>query len=54
MTVFHIFSTDYAFTISAFAGLGPLFLFIGGVVLALTTILAQLQLKKYEEGGAPG
>ncbi|MHA1276211.1 MAG: hypothetical protein ACTSQI_00875 [Candidatus Helarchaeota archaeon] len=52
MTVFHVFTTDYAFTIPAFAGLGPLFLFIGGLVLALTTILAHLQLNKFSGGDA--
>jgi hypothetical protein len=52
MTVFHVFSTDYAFTITAFAGLGPLILFIGGCLLVLTTLLAHLQLNKFNQGGA--
>ncbi|HUX99008.1 MAG TPA: hypothetical protein VMV49_05605 [Candidatus Deferrimicrobium sp.] len=52
MTIFHVFSTDYAFTITAFAGLGPLILFIGGCLLVLTTLLANLQLNKFKEGGA--
>ncbi len=52
MTVFHVFSTDYAFTITAFKGLGPLILFIGGILLVSMTVLAQLQLNKFKEGGS--
>ena len=51
MTILHVFSTDYAFTISAFEGLGPLILFIGSCILTLTTILANFQLNKFEKGG---
>ncbi|MFX1297462.1 MAG: hypothetical protein ACFFD2_21750, partial [Promethearchaeota archaeon] len=52
MTVMHVFSTDYAFTISAFQGLGPTLLFISGCILALTTLVAHHQLDKFENGGA--
>ncbi|NVM55831.1 MAG: hypothetical protein HWN66_19180 [Candidatus Helarchaeota archaeon] len=50
MTFLHAFTTDYAFTISAFQGLGPLILFIGGCIFTLTTLLAHMQLNKFEKG----
>jgi len=48
MSFLHDFSTDHAFTISAFQGMGPLILFIGGCLLVLMTMLAHLQLNKFE------
>ncbi|NVM31961.1 MAG: hypothetical protein HWN65_24185, partial [Candidatus Helarchaeota archaeon] len=50
MTFLHDFTTDYAFIISAFQGLGPLLLFIAGCILAFTTILAHYQFNKFEKG----
>ena len=50
MTFLHDFTTDHAFTISAFQGLGPIILLLGGCILVITTLLANLQLNKYEEG----
>jgi MFS family permease len=52
MTFLHDFSTDHAFTISAFQGMGPLILFIGGCLLVLMTLLAHLQLNKFQTGRA--
>ena len=50
MSFLHDFSTDHAFTISAFQGMGPLILFIGGCLLVLMTLLAHLQLNKFKAG----
>ncbi|MHA1266643.1 MAG: hypothetical protein ACTSRS_15515 [Candidatus Helarchaeota archaeon] len=49
MSFLHDFSTDHAFTIPAFQGLGPTILFIAGTILVVTAILASFQLKKYDE-----
>ncbi|MHA1650386.1 MAG: hypothetical protein ACTSYB_09335, partial [Candidatus Helarchaeota archaeon] len=50
MTFLHDFTTDHAFTISAFKGMGPHILLIGGFILLVMTLLAHLQLKTFEEG----
>lgn len=50
MTVLHDFTTDHAFTIAAFQGLGPTILFIGGCIFALMTLLAHVQLNQFEKG----
>jgi MFS family permease len=50
MTFAHDFSTDHAFTIAAFQGLGPLILFIGGCLLTTMTLLAHIQLNQFEKG----
>ncbi|TFG05671.1 MAG: hypothetical protein EU536_01405 [Promethearchaeota archaeon] len=51
MSFLHDFSTDHAFTVSAFQGAGPMILFIAGIIAAFTTILANLQLNQYRKGG---
>jgi MFS family permease len=52
MSFLHDFTTDHAFTIPAFQGMGSLILFIGGCLLVLFTMLAHLQLNKFEAGRA--
>ncbi len=49
MTFLHDFTTDHAFTVSALKGLGPVILLIGGFILIIMTILANLQLDKFEK-----
>ncbi len=50
MTFIHDFTTDHAFTIAAFQGLGPLILFIGGCLFTVMTLLAHIQLNQFEKG----
>lgn len=40
------FTTDHAFTISAFRGLGPLLLLVGGIILVVLTILLSFLIKE--------
>lgn len=50
-TVLHILTTEWATTVAALKGMGPIVIIIAGIVLALTTLTSIMVTKK--NGGAP-
>jgi hypothetical protein len=46
--ILHIFTTDWSFTIEAFQGLGPIIIFLAGILFATSSVISVIIQKKKE------